>query len=241
MAQELDLGRRYRELDRHPEFPRPEFRALGKAGLLGLSLPPALGGRGLSLPSVATALFHLGYLGGTTFAKLAIQPEFASVLADHGSPAMIDEWFRPLVRGERLVGNQLTEPGAGSDAGRMVLEARREGNGYVLTGTKSEVAFAEAAGAAIVYGRVGPPNTDVGITAFLVDQHLPGVRCIAGVGDLGERWQRRGRVEYRARSNPGIGSDRRGGCGLPLRAKRARSGARAPGRHLPRGCSGVLG
>ena len=202
VARELGLARRYRELDRHPEFPRAEFRALGKAGLLGLSLPPALGGRGLPLPSVATALFHLGYLGGTTFAKLAIQPEFASVLADHGSPAMVDEWFRPLVRGERLVGNQLTEPGAGSDAGAMALEARHDGDRYLLTGTKTEVAFAEEAGAAIVYGRVPSPDAEGGITAFLVDQHLSGVRCTAGVGDLGERWQRRGRVEYERAAVP---------------------------------------
>ncbi len=196
-AVRLELPRRFRELDRRPEFPWPEFRALGAEGLLGLTLPTTLGGRQLPLRRVATALFHLGYLGGTAFAKLAIQPEFASVLAEHGSSAAVDAWFRPLLRGEKLVGNQVTEPDAGSDAGAIALEARRDGGGYVLNGKKSEVAFAGDAGAAIVYARVPPPVAEEGITAFLVDQHLPGVRCTVGAGDLGERWQRRGWVEYR--------------------------------------------
>ncbi len=195
-ARRLDLGRRYRELDRRPEFPYPEFKALGAAGLLGLSLPAEVGGRHLPLHRVAVALFRLGYLGGTAFAKLALQPEFASVLAEHGSPALVDAWFRPLVRGERLVGNQITEPGAGSDVGAIALEARRSGDEYVLNGTKSEVAFAEDAGAALVYGRVPGVAPGGGITAFLVEQDRPGVRRVAGGGDLGERWQRRGRVEY---------------------------------------------
>ncbi len=108
----------------------------------------------------------------------------------------MDAWLRPLVRGEKLVGNQLTEPEAGSDAGAIALEARRDGDGYVLNGKKSEVAFAGDAGAAIVYARIPTPSAGEGITAFLVDQRLPGVRCTVGSGDLGERWQRRGWVEY---------------------------------------------
>jgi butyryl-CoA dehydrogenase len=195
-AKRLDLGRRYFELDRRPEFPWTEFKALGEAGLLGLSIPSQLGGRGLPLPRAAVGLFHLAYLGGTAFAKISLQPEFAWVLAEHGSPEMLEKWFRPLLRGECLVGNQITEPGAGSDAGALSLEARRDGDGYLLTGTKSEVAMAPDAGAAIVYGRLTSPIAGDGITAFLVDQSLPGVTRQAGPGDLGEHWQRRGQVVY---------------------------------------------
>jgi len=218
-SRDLGLARRYQELDRKPEFPVAEFRALGRAGLLGLSLPSSMGGRQLPLPRVAVALFHLGYLGGTTFAKLAIQPEFASVLGEHGSPTAVDRWFRPLVRGERLVGNQITEPAAGSDVGAIALEAQRDGEGYVLTGSKSEIAFAEDADAAIVYGRVPPPVDGRGITAFLVEQDLPGVRRSVGTGDLGERWQRRGRVDYDRVKIPG--SARIGEEGSALRYVRS--------------------
>lgn len=196
VAERLALGRRYRELDGSPEFPRTEFRALGEARLLGLRTPRELGGRGLPLPRAAVVLFHLGRLAGTTFAKLSIQPEFSSVLAEHGSPELIDEWYRPLVRGERLVGNQITEPTAGSDAAALAMEARPEGGYYLLTGEKSEVAFALDADAAIVYARVPAVELRQGITAFLVPQELPGISRTLSSGDLGERWMRRGTVRY---------------------------------------------
>jgi cyclohexanecarboxyl-CoA dehydrogenase len=191
-----DLASRYRELDRDPSFPRAEYRAMGQAGLLGLRTNASLGGRGLSLPRVALALFYLAYRSGTAFAKLSLQPEFSSVLADHGSPEIVAEWFRPMLRGDRLVGNQVTEPGAGSDAQAMSLSAVREADEYVLTGEKSEVALCPDADAAIVYGRVPGSDPHGGITAFLVPQDLPGITRRPTSGDLGERWQRRGSVSY---------------------------------------------
>ena len=191
-----DLARRYREIDRVPAFPRNEYRAMGEAGLLGLRTPRSLGGRGLSLPQVGLALFHLAYRSGTVFGKLSLQPEFSSVLANYGAPELVDEWFRPMVRGVRIVGNQVTEPGAGSDAQAMSLTAKRDGEDYVLTGEKSEVALGMDADAAIVYGRVPSADPLSGITAFLVPQELAGIRRQPSSGDLGERWQRRGSVTY---------------------------------------------
>lgn len=205
----LDLPRRYRELDRKPEFPRVEFRGLGAAHLLGLRTAVRLGGRGLPLPRVGAALFHLAYGGGTAFAKLSLQPEFSSVLAEHGEDELVDRWFRPMLRGEILVGNHLTEPAAGSDAAAMEMTATRDGTDYILNGTKSEAAFAEDADAAIVYAKLPSDSPHGGITAFLVPQDLPGVSRAAGVGDLGERWQRRGTVTY---TNARIPSEHRIGA-----------------------------
>ncbi len=195
LIERLSLARRYEEIDRTREFPWAEFRELGAAHFLGLRTPSDRGGRGLPLPRVGALLYRLAYRSGTTFAKLSLQPEFCSVLADRGSEALRSAWFLPMVRGETLVGNHLTEPGAGSDAGSIALVARRDGEEYVLDGEKSEAAFVEEAGAAIVYGVV-PTHPSRGPTAFLVPQSLPGVTRIAGPGDLGERWQRRGSVRY---------------------------------------------
>jgi len=190
------LAARSRELDRTPSFPWDEFRAMGAARLLGLTVPPQRGGRGLPLPRAAAALHRLAYLGGTVFAKLALQPEFCSVLAEHGSKAVVDGWFHPLVRGERLVGNQITEPDAGSDVAGIALVAERQGDDYLLSGTKSEAAFALDAGAAIVYARLPGSAGHRGITAFLVPQDADGVRRAEAPRDLGEHWQRRGTVSY---------------------------------------------
>ena len=190
------LAQRYRELDRAPEFPRAEFRALGEAGLLGLTIPRELGGRGLPPTRAAILLFHLAYLSGTTFAKLSLQPEFCSVLGEHGPAELVERWYRPLLRGELLVGNQVTEPSAGSDAAALALEAAPSAGGYVLTGEKSEAAFATEAEAAIVYGRRPGSARAEGVSAFLVPQGLDGVRRAVAAPDLGERWQRRGSITY---------------------------------------------
>ncbi|HEV2519086.1 MAG TPA: acyl-CoA dehydrogenase family protein [Thermoplasmata archaeon] len=195
-VRELELANRSATLDREPAFPRGEFRELGRRRLLGLRTQERFGGRGLPLADTAAALYHLAYGAGTTFAKLSLQPEFSGVLAERGSPELVDRFFRPMVRGELLVANHLTEPGAGSDAGALSMRAQRDSQGYRLTGTKSQAAFAIDAEAAIVYARTGPSNAGGrGITAFLVPQDSTRIHR-STTGDLGERWMRRGTVEY---------------------------------------------
>jgi cyclohexanecarboxyl-CoA dehydrogenase len=192
----LRLPQRYRQLDQAPAFPRAEFRALGERHLLGLTVPTAVGGRGLPLVRAAAVLFRLAYASGTTFAKLALQPEFCSVLRTRGSAEQVARWFRPVLAGERLVGNQITEPGAGSDVRALTSMATRTPAGYRLNGTKSEAAFASDAEDALVYARAGDSSRSSGITAFLVPQEAAGVTRAVEPVDMGERWQRRGTVTY---------------------------------------------
>jgi cyclohexanecarboxyl-CoA dehydrogenase len=198
VAHRLRLAARGRQLDRRPAFPRREYAALGRARLLGLTVPRSRGGRGLPLVRAAVVLHRLAYLGGTAFAKLSLQPEFCSVLGEQGSPRLLRTWYSPLLTGRRLVGNQVTEPAAGSDAAALALRARRDGDAYVLDGRKSEIAFATDADAAIVYGRTSERDGAAGVTAFLIPQRLAGIRRGLAPPDLGERWQRRGWVEYRS-------------------------------------------
>ena len=198
-VEELHLYERAAELDRTPRFPREEFRELGRRGLLGLHVPPEVGGRGLPLPEVGAALYRMAYLtGATTFAKLSLQPEFASVLAERGASGLVDSEYRALCRGERLIGNHVTEPGAGSDARGISMTAVRGPDGYRLTGTKSQAAFAVDADSALVYAKVPPHSGGPGgVTAFLVPQDAPGIQKRL-IEDLGERWMRRGSVQYEA-------------------------------------------
>jgi alkylation response protein AidB-like acyl-CoA dehydrogenase len=191
---ELGLADRAADLDRNPEFPSSQFRALGERGLLGLRTPEIDGGRNLPLLDAAVGLYEFGRTSGTTFAKLSLQPEFCAVLGTLGTPAIRSEYLRALTGGRRLVGNHVTEPGAGSDAAALACRARRDADVYVLEGVKSEAAFAVDADAAIVYAQV----EGAGVTAFLVSQSLEGVERTLAPPDLGERWMRRGRVAYHA-------------------------------------------
>ncbi len=192
-AEEHRLPHRARDLDQHPEFPWTEFRAMGENRWLGLTVPADQGGRGLSLVQAGVVLQELAYIAGTTFAKLSLQPEFSSILRTHGSDLLRERYAVPLLRGRLLVGNQITEPQAGSDLSGLTTRAERTGDRIELSGTKSQVAFASDAQAAIVFARFGADPT--GLTAFLVPQDLPGI-ARSVVGDLGERWMRRGTVRY---------------------------------------------
>ena len=203
-VRELDLERAAAGLDAQPSFPREIFRALGARHLLGLVTPASRGGRGLAAPDAGAALYELAYASGaTTFAKLSLQPEFCSLLGEHAPAAVFDREYRPLCRGERLIGNQLTEPTGGSDVRSLRTEAVPTGTAYSIRGQKSEAAFAVDAESAIVYARV-PASTGHpgGITAFLVAQGSPGIER-THVPDLGERWMRRGTVVYRDVEVPG--------------------------------------
>jgi butyryl-CoA dehydrogenase len=189
------LADRAAALDREPRFPRDEFRAMGRAGWLGLTVPRDAGGRGLSVQEAACALYEFAYAAGTVFAKLSLQPEFCSLLLERGTPAQRDRHFRPLLRGDALIGNQITEPGAGSDLRAIAATAEPRPDGYRLTASKSEAAFAVDADAALVYARVSGGPGPAGLTAFLVPQDLPGIS--RGLRpDMGERWMRRGWVRY---------------------------------------------
>lgn len=190
------LWARARAVDASPRFPSEEFRALGEAGLIGLSVPAEFGGRGLPASRAARALFELALRGGTMYAKLSLQAEFTSVLARAGDERLRAEQYRPLLRGERLIGNQITEPSAGSDLAGLTTRARPVDGGFRLDGTKSQAAFAADAAEALVYARLDGDPDPRGLTAFLVPQDGPG-RERSAEPDLGERWMRRGTVTYR--------------------------------------------
>ena len=203
-AQVHGLRDRARELDITPAFPWNEFREIGGKGWLGPRVPVEFGGKGWGFRLEAALLEELAASGGSVFAKLVLQPEFCAVLR-RGSPELVDRWYRPMLRGEALVGNHVTEPGAGSDVRALVTTAERvtDGTGerFLLRGTKSEAAFVQDAGAAIVYARTKGGDPREGLTAFLVPQDARGI-SIETHADMGERWMRRGTVHYDGVSLP---------------------------------------
>lgn len=184
-----------RELDARPRFPKELFREMGRAGLLGLTIPTETGGRGLSPVRAARVLYRLAQRGGTMPAKLSLQPEFCSVLGTLGRSEPQRESYRALLQGEALIGNQITEPGAGSDLRSLEASVELDGALARISGTKSQTAFAADAGEAIVLLRT-PTGTTPALGAWLVPQDRPGVERTV-VEDHGERWMRRGTVTYR--------------------------------------------
>ena len=155
-------------------FPREAFTALGKAGLLGLPYPEKYGGGEqpywvylLALEELARALLSVG-LGAS------VQTLTIFVTHAFGTEEQRARWMPPALAGEWVGSYCLSEPGSGSDAAALVTRAVRDGDSYVLNGTKAWVTHGGASDYYIVFARTGEPGAK-GISAFFVPATTQGV------------------------------------------------------------------
>lgn len=152
-------------------------REMRELGLFGLSIPEEFGGLGLNMEEEARLAFELGHTS----------PAFRSVLGTNngiGSQGLIMDgtaqqkanYLPRLATGEIIASFALTEPEAGSDAGSIRTSARRDGDGYILNGTKRFITNAPHAGLFTVFARTEAADKPGGsITAFLVEAGTPGL------------------------------------------------------------------
>jgi alkylation response protein AidB-like acyl-CoA dehydrogenase len=167
---------------------RPIWQACGAFGLLGLSVPPEHGGLGLDALSTAVALEALGYACddmGLVFSAAAQLLSVSVALAKHGTPEQKERTLVALCRGEAFAGHAMTEEGAGSDAFAIATTASRDGDHFVLSGTKSFVTNGTVADHFLVYAVTQEGAGPLGISAFLVDRSTPGIRAGAPIDKIG--------------------------------------------------------
>ncbi len=162
------------EEDRVPDEIVAEMRALG---LFGLSIPEEYGGLGLSMEEEVLVGFELGHTS----------PAFRSVIGTNvgigsqgvvmfGNEAQKAEWLPKLASGEVVASFALTEPGAGSDAASLKTRALRDGDDYVVSGTKRFITNAARAGMFTLLARTDPNKKGAsGISAFIVPANTPGI------------------------------------------------------------------
>ncbi|MDE2573728.1 MAG: acyl-CoA dehydrogenase family protein, partial [Rhodospirillales bacterium] len=118
------------------------------------------------------------------------------IIARHARPALAEHWIGRAMAGEALLALALTEPRGGSDAARLALSARRDGDCYVLNGEKSSISLADQADAAVVFARTGAPRSGArGVSAFLVPMDLPGI-ARSRFTDLGSKAVGRGSIFF---------------------------------------------
>lgn len=167
---------------------KPLWQACGAFGLLGLSVPREQGGLGLDALSTAVALEALGHACddmGLVFSAAAQLLSVSVALAAHGTPEQKAKVLVPLCRGDAFAGHAMTEAGAGSDAFAIATTASRDGDHFVLSGTKSFVTNGTVADHFLVYAVTEPNAGALGISAFLVDRSTPGLRTGAPIEKIG--------------------------------------------------------
>ena len=160
--------------DRDHHFPMDVIRRAAEQGYLALYLPEADGGLGLSRLSASLIFEQLSAGCVATTAFLTIHNMASWMLASFADQALKDQWLPRLTSGELLASYCLTEPDAGSDAAHLRTRARREGDEYVLDGSKCFISGAGATEVLIVMARTGADGAK-GISCFLVPGDAEGV------------------------------------------------------------------
>jgi alkylation response protein AidB-like acyl-CoA dehydrogenase len=165
------------EWDRTATLPRAILQALGRLGLMGVTVPPEWGGAGLDYVSYAVALEEVAAGDGAVSTVMSGHNSVGCMpILEYGTPAQKEKYLKPLARGEKLSAFCLTEPQGGSDASALRTRATRSADGWVLSGTKQFITSGSTADVALVFAVSDPAAGKRGISAFLVETSNPGYR-----------------------------------------------------------------
>lgn len=176
------------ERDRTGRFPADELREMGELGLLGMVVPEEWGGSGTDAVSYALALEEIAAGDGAVSTIMSVHNSVGCApVLKFGTDEQRERYLRRLARGEMIAAFCLTEPQAGSDASALRTRARRDGDHYILDGTKQFITSGSTAGVAVVFAVTDPGAGKKGITAFLVPTDTPGYQVARIEDKLGQR------------------------------------------------------
>jgi alkylation response protein AidB-like acyl-CoA dehydrogenase len=165
------------EVDREHRFPVEAIEAATESGLMGVLIPREYGGAGLDALAFAICIEELAQACASTAVIVDVHTSVGTEpILLFGDEEQKRRWLPRLAKGEILGAFALTEPSSGSDAASLKTTARRNGGGYVLTGSKVFITNIGHAGLYVVFARTGPDERAAGVTAFLVPADAPGVR-----------------------------------------------------------------
>lgn len=182
----VPLEEKVAEDDAIPDEVVEEIREMG---LFGMSIPEEYGGIGLTMAEEVQIAFELGFTSPAFRSLIGTNNGIGSqgIIMD-GTPEQKAAYLPRLATGELIASFALTEPDVGSDAGSVRTSARRDGDHYVLNGTKRYITNAPRAGLFTVFARTDPNTTDAsGVTAFLVEAGTPGLKLGPKDRKMGQR------------------------------------------------------
>ncbi|MDE0944341.1 MAG: acyl-CoA dehydrogenase family protein [Alphaproteobacteria bacterium] len=160
-------------------FPRDVFTAMGKLGLMGMTVPPEWGGAGLDYVTYAMALEEIAAGDGAVAIVMSGHNSVGCMpILEYGSPAQKERYLRALAQGEMLCAFALTEAKGGSDAGALTTRAVRDNDGYVINGAKQFITTGKNAELTLVFAVTDPDQGKRGISAFIVPTDTPGYEVV---------------------------------------------------------------
>ncbi|WP_273786360.1 acyl-CoA dehydrogenase family protein [Brucella intermedia] len=173
--------------DREHAFPRAELTEMGELGFLGMLVPEEWGGSDLGTVAYALALEEIAAGDGACSTILSVHSSVGCVpILRFGTEEQKQRFLPKMASGEWIGGFALTEPQAGSDASALKTRARRDGDHYVIDGSKQFITSGKNGSVVIVFAVTDPSAGKKGISAFIVPTDTPGYEVVSVEHKLGQ-------------------------------------------------------
>lgn len=183
-----EIAPRAKEYDEHERFPREQLKGLAELGLLGMIIPEKWGGAGFDTVAYALALEEIARADASVCVIVGVTNSVCCYpLLSFGTEEQKRKYLIPLAKGETLGAFCLSEPQAGSDATNLRTRAVRDGDSYILNGTKSWVTSGGEAHTYIVMAVTDREAGKKGVTCFIVEGDTPGLSVSAIEHKMGQR------------------------------------------------------
>ncbi len=177
-----------REWDRRQQHDPSLLPKMAELGLLGICIPEKYGGAGMDYLALGIASEELERADTAPRTVMSVHAGLNSLtLLQWGSAEQKQRFLAPQARGEKIAAFGLTEPNAGSDVASLQTYALRDGASYVLNGEKTWISLADVADQFLIFAKTDREAAHRGISAFVVERTMPGVKTSAIHGKLGVR------------------------------------------------------
>ncbi|HCW75484.1 MAG TPA: acyl-CoA dehydrogenase [Candidatus Marinimicrobia bacterium] len=172
---ETEIKPGVRERDEKAEFPTEIVRHLGELGFMGMQVPEEYGGTGLDTVSYAIALEEVARIDASTCVIMSVNNSlFTNPILKFGSEELKQKYLPQTASGDKLGAYSLSEPQSGSDAKAMLTTATKDGDHYILNGTKNWVTNGSTSDFVVVFAKTDKTAGHRGISAFVVEKGLAG-------------------------------------------------------------------
>jgi isovaleryl-CoA dehydrogenase len=176
------------EIDRDDRFPIELWPQMGALGLHGITVEEELGGSGMGYLAHCVAMEEVSRGSASVGLSYGAHSNLCvNQICRNGSDAQRRKYLPKLISGEHVGALAMSEPGAGSDVVSMRLRADRQGDRYILNGTKLWITNGHYADTLVVYAKTRPDAGARGITAFLIEKGMKGFRPAQKLDKLGMR------------------------------------------------------
>ena len=188
-----DFGEKYikpdmMKWDESQEFPIEVFHQMGKLGLMGVLVPTEYGGAGLGYLEYVTAIVEISRIDGSIGLSMAAHNSLCTNhILQFGNESQKQKYLPKLATGEWIGAWGLTEPNTGSDAGNMRTVATKDGDYYVLNGSKNFITHGRSGHVAVVIARTGEAGDSHGMSSFIIEKGTKGFTAGKKENKLGMR------------------------------------------------------